>query len=65
MQDIKLYGRSDESDSGENPKSSITPRGGWCIGNGQVAQTKLYDKCICLNCMHDPITVLVKKNDKV
>ena len=28
MQDIKLYGRSDESDSGENPKSSITPRGG-------------------------------------
>ena len=42
----------------------FVPRGGWCIGNGQVAQTKLYDKCICLNCMHDQIAVLVKRRER-
>ena len=60
MQDIELFSRSHEGDC----KKTVTPRGGWCIGNGQVAQLELHDKCLCLNCMHDPMAVMVEKNDK-
>jgi hypothetical protein len=53
----------------ESLYAGVGARGGnsmcWCIGNGQAAQTKLYDKCITLNCMHDPMAVMVKKNDKI
>lgn len=64
MQDVKLYGRSYESDSGETRKNKITPRGGWCIGNGQVAQLYMSEKCLCLNCMHDQMIVMVERSEK-
>lgn len=36
----------------------------WCIGNGQLQQLKLHEICPTLNCMHDQIAVLVRKDDK-
>ena len=45
-------------------KNPVTLKG-WCIGNGQVAQLELHEKCLCLNCMHDPMAVMVRKNMNV
>ena len=36
----------------------------YCVGNGQVMQTKLHDKVMCLNCMHDQQIVLIRKEQK-
>lgn len=43
-----------------------TKRGGtWCIGNGQVmsATSMCYEVSQTLNCMHDPMAILVVKED--
>lgn len=45
----------------------FVPRGGYreayCIGNGQVHDLYLTDFCRTLNCMDDPMKVIVR-NDK-
>jgi hypothetical protein len=48
-------------------KPLMNKRGGtWCIGNGQVmgATSMCYEVSQTLNCMHDPMAILVVKEDE-
>lgn len=49
--------------------ASDSHRGGgtvWCIGNGQVHDALQIEKDICktLNCMVDPMKILIVRNDE-
>jgi len=48
-------------------KLFLNKRGGtWCIGNGQIisAMSMCYEVSQTLNCMHDPMAILVIEDEQ-
>ena len=75
MKDLKIitmntYQTVSEDEIAPSLLASDSHRGGggtvWCIGNGQVHDALQIEKDICktLNCMVDPMKILIVRNDE-
>ena len=65
---MNTYQSVSEDEIAPSLLASDSHRGGtvWCIGNGQVhdALQMEIEKCKTLNCMVDPMKILIVRNDE-
>lgn len=66
---MNTYQTVSEDEIAPSLLASDSHRGGgtvWCIGNGQVhdALQMEIEKCKTLNCMVDPMKILIARNDE-